>query len=90
MLSHTLVMRNIDFFWIEVMKRYLLLILVTTLSAGCSSVEPVAAWERGYLAKDAMQWDAFPREGRFAGHVYTSKEASSGGSKAAGGGCGCN
>lgn len=72
------------------MKRYLLLILVGTLSAGCSSIEPVAAWERGYLAKDAMQWDAFPREGRFAGHVYTSKEASSGGSKAAGGGCGCN
>jgi hypothetical protein len=50
----------------------------------------VPAWERGYLAKTGMQWDNFPREGRLAGHVYTSKEASSGGAKAAGGGCGCN
>lgn len=72
------------------MKRYVLLTLSTILLTGCGSIEPVAAWERGYLAKDAMQWDAYPREGKFAGHVYTSKEASSGGSKAAGGGCGCN
>ena len=57
---------------------------------GCASIEDVPAWERGYLAKTGMQWEAFAREGRLAGHVYTSKEASSGGSKAAGGGCGCN
>lgn len=57
---------------------------------GCASIEEVSAWERGYLAKTGMQWEAFAREGRLAGHVYTSKEASSGGSKAAGGGCGCN
>lgn len=57
---------------------------------GCASIEAVPAWERGYLAKSGMQWEAFAREGRLAGHVYTSKEASSGGSKAAGGGCGCN
>ena len=57
---------------------------------GCASIGEVPAWERGYLAKTGMQWEAFAREGRLAGHVYTSKEASSGGSKAAGGGCGCN
>ena len=57
---------------------------------GCARIEEVPAWERGYLAKTGMQWEAFVREGRLAGHVYTSKEASSGGSKAAGGGCGCN
>jgi len=57
---------------------------------GCATIEEVPAWERGYLAKTGMQWEAFAREGRLAGHVYTSKEASSGGSKAAGGGCGCN
>ena len=57
---------------------------------GCAGIEEVPAWERGYLAKTGMQWEAFAREGRLAGHVYTSKEASSGGSKAAGGGCGCN
>ena len=57
---------------------------------GCASIEEVPARERGYLAKTGLQWEAFTREGRLAGHVYTSKEASSGGSKAAGGGCGCN
>ena len=41
-------------------------------------------------ADPAMQWQRSPREATFAGHVYTSKEASSGGSGAAGGGCGCN
>ena len=68
----------------------LTMLLCGTIITGCASVEPVAAWDRGYLAKDGMQWSAFPRENKFAGHVYTSKEASSGGSKAAGGGCGCN
>ncbi|MAV72763.1 MAG: hypothetical protein CNF01_09635 [Halieaceae bacterium MED-G27] len=48
------------------------------------------AWERGYLAEPGMQWELSRREAKFAGHVYTSKEASSGGSGAAGGGCGCN
>ena len=57
---------------------------------GCTAIEPVSAWERGYLADPAMQWDRGKREAKFAGHVYTSKEASSGGAGAAGGGCGCN
>ena len=57
---------------------------------GCSGIEPVAAWERGYLAEDAMQWQSSTLEAKFNGHVYTSKEASSGGNGAAGGGCGCN
>jgi len=70
--------------------RSFMVLLCGAITTGCASVEPVAAWERGYLAKDGMQWSAFPRENKFAGHVYTSKEASSGGSKAAGGGCGCN
>ena len=42
------------------------------------------------LAELGMQWELSRREAKFAGHVYTSKEASSGGSGAAGGGCGCN
>jgi hypothetical protein len=37
-----------------------------------------------------MQWDEGPRNAKLKGHVYTSKEASSGGAGAAGGGCGCN
>jgi hypothetical protein len=37
-----------------------------------------------------MLWEEGPRNAKLKGHVYTSKEASSGGSGAAGGGCGCN
>ncbi|MEK9654807.1 MAG: DUF4266 domain-containing protein, partial [Halieaceae bacterium] len=43
-----------------------------------------------YLAEAGMQWEMSSREAKLEGHVYTSKEASSGGSGSAGGGCGCN
>ena len=68
----------------------LIVVCGLNLLSGCAGPEPVAPWERGYLADPAMQWQRSPREATFAGHVYTSKEASSGGSGAAGGGCGCN
>ena len=58
--------------------------------AACSSVETVAPYDRGYLSEDGMQWDESPRNAKLKGHVYTSKEASSGGAGSAGGGCGCN
>ena len=58
--------------------------------AACSSVETVAPYDRGYLAEDGMQWESNPRNAKLKGHVYTSKEASSGGTGSAGGGCGCN
>lgn len=57
------------------------------LMAGCSTVQP---WERGRLAQPGM---ALEQDGLLAAmddHIYTSKEASSGGIGAAGGGCGCN
>jgi len=54
------------------------------------TTEPVAPYERGHLAEQGMQWEENPRNEKLKGHVYTSKEASSGGAGAAGGGCGCN
>jgi hypothetical protein len=57
------------------------------LMAGCSTVQP---WERGRLAQPGM---ALEQDGLLAAmddHIYTSKEAASGGIGAAGGGCGCN
>ena len=60
------------------------------LASGCTSIEPVAPYDRGYLAEDGMGWEADVRNAKLKGHVYTSKEASSGGADAAGGGCGCN
>jgi len=53
----------------------------------CSTVQP---WERGHLAKDTMQGDAYPKKAALDRHIYFSKEGASGGGRAAGGGCGCN
>lgn len=55
--------------------------------AACTQVRP---WEKGILAKEEMAWRTDALEGALNDHIYFSKEASSGGSSAAGGGCGCN
>ena len=66
-----------------------LMLALTTLGVltNCSQVQP---WERGYLAKQEMAWDSDPLERALKDHIFFSKEASSGGNIAAGGGCGCN
>ena len=66
------------------------ILAVFALQTSCMQMETVEAWDRGYLAEDTMQWEADARSAKLKGHVYTSKEASSGGASAAGGGCGCN
>ncbi|MCZ6829186.1 MAG: DUF4266 domain-containing protein [Gammaproteobacteria bacterium] len=68
------------------MKVLLATALLLTLY-GCETVQP---WERGTLAKNEMQWQPDVMEGSLQEHIQLSKEASSGGSGAAGGGCGCN
>ena len=50
----------------------------------------VAPWERGYLAKPHMSFQPNPIEASLRQHMQVSKEASSGGHSAGGGGCGCN
>ena len=65
----------------------ILLIPLLLLPIGCTTVQP---WERGYLAKEQMLLSPDPRESALQGQIFYSKEASSGGSGAAGGGCGCN
>ncbi|WP_300433519.1 DUF4266 domain-containing protein [Thalassolituus sp.] len=69
------------------MIRILTSLLVLGLLAGCANVKP---WERGELADDVMKWDLDPLKSSLDTHIYFSKEGSSGGGKAAGGGCGCN
>jgi len=49
----------------------------------------VRPWERGYLARKEMAWEADALESMLNGQIFFSKEASSGGNSAAGGGCGC-
>ena len=66
------------------------LVLLPARLSGCATIEPIAPYERGYLTEVGMAWEAGKRNEKLEGHVYTSKEASSGGASAAGGGCGCN
>ena len=68
--------------------RTVLILLMTAVALGaCTQVRP---WERGYLAREEMGWDADGLENALNDHIFFSKEASSGGNNAAGGGCGCN
>ena len=55
--------------------------------AGCTTVQP---WEKGNLAKPQMTFGGDRLETRYADHIYTSREAASGGAGVGGGGCGCN
>lgn len=62
-------------------------VLLFLLLSGCETVSP---WERGILAKPEMQLESDSLHSKLANQVYSSKEASSGGMKPAGAGCGCN
>ncbi len=54
------------------------------------SISEVKPWERGTLAKDNMQLVSDVMDDAVDNHIYFSREASTGGSSVAGGGCGCN
>jgi hypothetical protein len=62
---------------------------IASLSA-CGITQPVQPWEKGMLAKPEMTFSGDRLESKFDEHVYTSKEAASGGAGVGGGGCGCN
>lgn len=68
----------------------LVLALVACALAGCASMEPPKPWEKGNLARPDMQFDYDRLESKTLQHIYTSKEAASGGYGVGGGGCGCN
>jgi hypothetical protein len=65
-------------------------LLIALALAGCATVQPPRAWEKATLAQPQMQLDADPLDGKLKQHIYTSKEAASGGYGVGGGGCGCN
>ncbi len=69
------------------MQKLLVIMLATIAVGGCAQVKP---WERGNLSKDVMAWQTDPLKGSLDNHIFFSKEGSSGGGQAAGGGCGCN
>lgn len=69
------------------MKSVVAVFLLVVFLTGCSTVSP---WQRGTLAREDMSWTPDRLEATLNDHVYFSKEASFGGTAAAGGGCGCN
>jgi hypothetical protein len=69
--------------------RLLILLVIAALFSGCATT-PVQPWERGRLAKWDMRWDPDPLQAAANDHAHFSKEGTSGGIGAAGGGCGCN
>jgi hypothetical protein len=65
-------------------------VALAALVSGCAHrPPPVRAWQRGYLARRAMQFDD-GLEGRFRQHLYGAREGADGGYGYVGGGCGCN
>jgi outer membrane biogenesis lipoprotein LolB len=71
------------------MIRLFLLSVAPALLTACA-VQPVQPWEKGYLAKPEMTFEADKLDTDFVEHTYSSKEAASGGAGVGGGGCGCN
>ncbi len=69
--------------------KFLALMALLALQA-YSHIQPVAAWQKGTLALPEMSFDDDLLERGYKEHIYSSKEASAGGSGVGGGGCGCN
>ena len=67
----------------------LFLLAISTFS-GCSSTSTVKPWEKQNLARPEMTFEYDPLDTRYTEHIYSSKEAASGGAGVGGGGCGCN
>jgi len=67
--------------------RAVLLIAVLGGGGGCVRV---AAHQREYLAKPAMNPEADPLEHKLDTHITEYREGSVGGTGVGGGGCGCN
>lgn len=66
------------------------LIGLTALALCACSTVGVKPWQREVLSRPSMQLNASPLDTAVDNHLYFSREASSGGSSFAGGGCGCN
>jgi hypothetical protein len=65
---------------------------VLLCSTGCThaATPTVHPWQREYLSRRAMRFDADPLELRFRQHMWGSREGSDLGFGQPGGGCGCN
>ena len=67
-----------------------LLYLILLGLTGCSIGPAVQPWEKETLARPEMTFGGDKLDTGYTEHIYSSKEAASGGSGVGGGGCGCN
>ncbi|MGZ5033530.1 MAG: DUF4266 domain-containing protein [Usitatibacter sp.] len=65
-------------------------ILAAVALIACAGCVPVAPYQRGYLARPDMAFDASAGTGKAIEKTYSAKEAASGRASVGGGGCGCN
>jgi hypothetical protein len=70
--------------------RRLTIAVAALLSCGCASYAPPQPWEKQYLARPEMQFDADRLDAKNVQHIYVSREGAGGGYGVGGGGCGCN
>jgi hypothetical protein len=68
----------------------LLAVILAAMGAASCAAMRVKPWDRDLLAQKKMRFTPQPQEAAVDDHVYFSKEGSTGGMDAAGGGCGCN
>lgn len=71
-------------------RRLPCLVAAVALLGGCAAYAPPQPWEKQYLARPEMQFDADKLDARNIQHIYFSKEGAAGGYGVGGGGCGCN
>ena len=63
---------------------------IAALASALCACETVEPWQRGTLARPEMRLEPNALHTGLYEQVYFSKEASRGGMKTAGAGCGCN
>jgi len=73
-----------------------LLLAAAMAAGGCAtvgdalSIDEVKPWQRDVLAREDMQLVTDTMDDAVDDHLYFSREASTGGVRVQGGGCGCN
>ena len=65
------------------------LLAIAAFASGCAATA-MKPWDRDLLAQKKLRLVPSDRENAIDEHIYFSKEGSTGGQQAGGGGCGCN
>ncbi|MEI6691681.1 MAG: DUF4266 domain-containing protein [Chlorobium sp.] len=69
---------------------FALLFAIMSVLSGCAIGTTVQPWEKQTLARPEMTFEGDKLDNAYTEHIYSSKEAASGGAGVGGGGCGCN